>query len=81
MQDFLEGKGKNILKLVAVIVTQLCEYMNIKAPFNCACKQMKSMVCELYLNKAYVLSASKNRIPKWLQGAKGGWGENEDLNF
>ena len=30
MQDFLEGEGKNILKFVAVIVTQLCEYINIK---------------------------------------------------
>ena len=51
MQDFLEGEGKNILKLVAVIVTQLCEYINIKVPFNCAHKWMNCMVCELYLNK------------------------------
>lgn len=80
MQDFLEGEGENILKLVAIIVTQLCEYINIKVPFNCAHKWMKCMVCELYLNKAYV-SASKNRIPKRLQGVKGGWGENEDLKF
>ena len=54
MQDFLEGEGKNILKLVAVIVTQLCEYINIKVPFNYAHKWMKCMVWELYVNKAVI---------------------------
>ena len=42
------------------MVTQLCEYKKI--PFNYALKWMKCMVCELYLNKTYALSFSKNRI-------------------
>lgn len=78
MQDFLEGEGENILKLVAIIVTQLCEYINIKVPFNCAHKWMKCIVNYTSIKLMFHL---KNRIPRRLQGWRGGWGENEDLNF
>ena len=56
------GGGKNVIKLIVVIVAQLGEYTILRDHWIVRVKYGSQMVCELYLSKATIIKKKKKKL-------------------